>query len=129
MRRPATTFEASAAAWRLVVAATARAFAKRRATVAGRVPVGRLAHDTAITEIEHLLAVVRLGVAPGAGTIFPKHPHVEGHITVILEVEGAPPAQAARAGERLPTMGQSYVARGRDFNRDLGGPAAAVVRL
>ena len=83
----------------------------------------------AIIETEHLLAVVRLGAAPGAATVFPKHPHVEGRAAIELEVEGAPPAQAMRAGERLPAMGQSYVSRDEDLNRDPGSPAAAAVRL
>ena len=67
-------------------------------------PKGRFALVliTTIAKAEHLLAVVDLGAAPGAATIFPKHPHVEGRITVVLEMEGAPPAQATRAGKRLP---------------------------
>ena len=64
---------------------------------------------TTIAKAEHLLAVVHLGAAPGAATIFPKHPLIEGRITVVPEMEGAPPAQAARGGECLPTVGQSYV--------------------
>ena len=50
--------------------------------------------------------VLVLGAAPCAATIFPKHPHVEGGIAVKLEVQGAPTAQATRAGKRLPTAGQ-----------------------
>ena len=80
-KRSATAFEAGAAVWRLVVAA-AGAFAKRRVTVAGRGTASGLVLVAAIAETEHLLAVVRLGEAPGAATIFPKHPHVEGRITV-----------------------------------------------
>ena len=44
-------------------------------------------------------------------------------------MEGAPPAQAMRAGERLPTAGQSYVARDGDLDRDPRSPAAATVCL
>ena len=68
---------------------------------------GRLALilATTVTKAEHLLTIVRLGAAPGAATIFPKHPHVEGRITVIIEMEGAPLAQAAHGGECLPTTG------------------------
>ena len=51
-------------------------------------------------------AVVVLRAAPCVATIFPKHPHVEGGITVKLEVQGAPTAQATRVGKRLPTAGQ-----------------------
>ena len=51
--------------------------------------------------------------APSAATIFPKHPHVEGGIAVELEVQGAPAAQATRAGKRLPAMGQGQ-APGRE---------------
>ena len=49
---------------------------------------GRLAFVLAatVTKAEHLLTIVRLGAAPGAATIFPKHPHVEGRIAVELEV-------------------------------------------
>ena len=128
MRRPATTFEAGAAAWRLLVAAAAGAVAKRGATVAGQGAVGgfTLLLTTTIAKAEHLLAVVHLGAAPGAATIFPKHPHIEGRITIVLELEGA---QAARAGERLPTAGQSYVAHDGDLDRDARSPAAATVCL
>ena len=88
-----------------------------------------LALVAAVAEAEHLLAVVHLGAASGATTVFPEHPHEEGPVTVELEVEGAPLAQAARAGERLPTAGQSYVARDGDLDRDLRSPAAAAVCL
>ena len=43
-----------------------------------------------ITKAEHLLTVVRLGAAPDAATIFPKHPHIEGRSAIVLEVEGTP---------------------------------------
>ena len=123
MRRPTATFEMGAVARRLVVAATAGAVAGGRAAVAGRGTVaaeGRLALIlvTTVTKAEHLLIVVRLGAAPGAATIFPKHPHIEGRSTIVPEVEGAPPAQAARAGERLPAAGQGYVARGGSLDRN-----------
>ena len=49
------------------------------------------------------LAVFR--AAPGAATIFLKHPHKEGRDPVVFEVEGAPPAQAAHAGKRQPAAG------------------------
>ena len=105
-----------------------------RATVAGQdtsAPKGRLALILVATvpETEHLLTIVRLGAAPGAATIFLKHPHIKGRSTIVLEVEGAPPAQAARAGERLPAAGQSYVARGGSLDRDPRGLAAATIRL
>ena len=94
-------------------------------------PKGRFALIliTTIAKAEHLLAVVDLGAAPGAATIFPKHPHVEGRVTVILEMEGAPPAQASHAGECPPTTGQSYVARDGDLNHNPRSPAAVAVRL
>ena len=92
---------------------------------------GKLAFVLAatITKAEHLLTVIRLGPAPGAATIFPKHPHIEGRSTIVLEVEGAPPAQAARAGERLPAAGQGYVTRGGSLDRDPRGLTAATIRL
>ena len=82
-----------------------------------------------VTKVEHLFTIVRLRAAPGAATIFPKHPHIEGRSTVILEVERAPPAQAVRAGERLLAAGQGYVARGGSLDRDPRGLAATTVRL
>ena len=84
---------------------------------------------TAIAKAEHLLAIVRLGAAPGAATIFPKHPHIEGRSTILPEVEGAPPAQGARAGECLPAAGQGYVARSGSLDRNPRGLAAAAIRL
>ena len=73
---------------------------------------------TAVAEAEHLTTVVVLRAAPDAATIFPEHPHIEGRIAIVLEVEGAPPAQAARAGKRLPAAGQGCVARDGDLDRD-----------
>ena len=82
-----------------------------------------------IAKAEHLVAVVVLREAPDAATIFSKYPHEEGRVAVVLEVEGVPPTKAARAGKRLPAVGQGYVARDGDLNRDLRSPAAAAVRL
>ena len=62
-------------------------------------------------------------------TIFPKHPHEKGRSTIVLEVEGAPPAQAARAGKCLPAAGQGHVPGDGDLHRDLGSPAVAAVHL
>ena len=95
---------------RLVIATTTGAIARGRATIAGRDTVGTkggfaLILVMAIAKAEHLLAVVHLGAAPDTAAVFRKHPHVEGRVAVILEVEGAPPAQATRAGKRLPTAG------------------------
>ena len=73
---------------------------------------------TTVTKAEQLAAVVVLGAAPDAPTVFPEHPHVEVRIAVVFEVEGASPAQAARAGKRLPAAGQGCVARDRDLDRD-----------
>ena len=122
-RRPATIFEAGTVAWRLIITANAGAVAGGRAAIAGRDTVGTkggfaLILVSTIAKAEHLLAVVHLRAAPGAATIFPKHPHIEGLSTIVLEVDGAPPAQAARAGKRLPATGQGCVARDRDLDRD-----------
>src|SRR4051812_42157770 len=89
-RRPSSTFEVGAMSWRLVVATTSGAVARGRAAVAGRDAVGTkggfaLLLVPTITKDEHILAVVHLGAAPGAATIFPKQPHVEGRITIIHE--------------------------------------------
>ena len=78
---------------------------------------------------EHLLVVIHLGAAPGAATVLPEHPHIESRVAVILEVEGAPPAQATRAGKRLLAPGQDHIPGDGDLHRDPGGPAAAAVRL
>ena len=91
----------------MVITTAAGAVAGGRAAVAGRDAVGTRGGFafilvTTIAKAEQLVAVVHLGAAPGAATIFPKHPHVEGCITVVPEMEGAPPAQAARVGKRLP---------------------------
>ena len=72
----------------------------------------------AVAEAEHLTIVVVLRAAPDTATIFPEHPHVEGRIAIVLGVEGAPPAQAASAGKRLPAAGQGCVARDGDLDRD-----------
>ena len=90
----------------MVIAAAAGAFATRRATVAGRGAAGELALIAAIAETEHLLTIIRHEAAPGAATIFPKHPHVEGGIVVELGVQSAPPDHTTRAGKRLPAGGQ-----------------------
>ena len=44
-------------------------------------------------------------------------------------MEGAQPAQATRAGECLPTAGQSYVVRDGDLDCNPRSPAAATVYL
>ena len=62
---------------------------------------------TTVIKAEHIVAVVVLRAAPDAATIFPKYPHEKGRFAVVLEVEGAPPAQPARAGECLPASGQT----------------------
>lgn len=134
MRRPTAALKEGTAAWRLVVTTAAGDVAGGRAAVVGRDVVGpkggfALVLITTIAKAEHLLTVVNLGAAPDTATIFPKHPHVEGRITVILEMEGAPHAQAARRGKRLPATGQGYVACYGDLDRDPGSPATAVVRL
>ena len=92
MGRPATILEASPTTWWLVGVITAIVKAK-------------LAIRTAV-----------LGAAPCAATVFPKYPHVEGREAVVLEVEGAPPAQPPPAGKCLPAMGQGHVAGGGDLD-------------
>ena len=119
---------------RLVVTTAAGAVAGGRAAVARRDVDGTkggfaLILVTTIAKADHLVAIVVLGAAPGAATVFSEHPHIEGRSTVILEVERAPPAQAARAGERLPAAGQGYVARGGSLDRNPRGLAAATIRL
>ena len=83
---------------------------------------------SAIAKAEHLVVVV-LGAAPDAATIFPKYPHKEGRVAVILEVEGTPPAQSTRVGERLPTASQECVAYGGDLDCNPRSLVAVVVRL
>ena len=62
-----------------------------------------------------MAAVVVLRVAPSAATIFLEHPHVEGGITVELEVQGAPPAQTTCAGKRLPAVDQGQAPGSKDL--------------
>ena len=71
-----------------------------------------------VADTKHLTAVVVLRAAPDAAAIFPEHPHIEGRVAIVLEVEGSPPAQATRAGKRLPAAGQGCVARNKDLDRD-----------
>ena len=63
----------------------------------------------------HAAAVIVLGAASGTAAVFPEHPHVGGGITVKLEVEGAPPAQATRAGKCLPAAGQGRLLGDKDL--------------
>ena len=116
---------------RLIKAAAAGTVAKGGVTTARRGAAGGfvLLLVPTIAKAEHLLAVVHLGAASGTATVLPEHPHEEGRVSVELKVEGAPPAQAARTGERLPTAGQSNVARGGDLDRDPRSSAAATVCL
>ena len=77
----------------------------RRATVASGSRFA-FALVTAVAKAEHLVTIIIFREAPNVAAIFSEHPHVEGGITVKLEVQGAPTAQATRAGKRLPTAGQ-----------------------
>src|SRR4051812_46303765 len=72
-RRPVATFEAGAAAWRLIKAAAAGTVTKGRATIARRGATGGLILLLAptIAKAEHLLAFVHLGAASGMMTVFP----------------------------------------------------------
>ena len=107
----------------MVVAAAAGAVAGRRVAVAGRAMAGAEGKPAftlvaAVAETEHLTAVVVLRAAPDAAAIFPEYPHIEGRVAIVLEVEGAPPAQAACAGKRLPAVDQGCVACNGDLDRD-----------
>ena len=100
-----------AARW-LVTAAAGGAIVRRGAAEAWRATdaadhVPTFVFISAIAEAEHPVAVIIFGVAPNAAAIFPEHPHIEGGVTVKLEMHGAPPAQATRAGKHLPAAGQS----------------------
>ena len=110
MGRHAIFLEASPTTWRLVIAAAAGALAGGGATAAGggaAVTKGKLTLVviTAVSKGKLIVVAAVFRAAPRTAPIFPEHPHIEGHVAVILEVKGAPPAQAACAGERLPTMG------------------------
>ena len=94
MRRPATIFEAGTVAGRSRHYWSCR---WGRAAIAGRDAVGTkggfaLILVAAVAKAEHLLTVVRLGATPGAATIFPKHPHIEGR----------PPSYLTWSVHRLP---------------------------
>lgn len=108
--QPAAILEASPTTWRLVVAATAgalvgggAAIAEQAATIAGG--KAALVLVASVAKAEYFVALAVFREAPGAVTIFPEHPHEEGRNTVVFEVEGAPPAQAACAGKCLPSAG------------------------
>ena len=105
------------------IAAAAGAVAGGRAVIAGRAAAGAEGKSTftlvtTVAKAKHLAAVVVLRAASDAATIFPEYPHVEGRVAVVLEVEGAPLAQAACVGKRLPAVGQGCVAHDRDLDRD-----------
>ena len=91
---------------RRLVAATAGGAAVRRGvteawrTVEAAGPAPAFIFIPTIAEVGRLATVVVFGAA-----IFSKHPHVEGGVSIELEVKGAPPIQAARAGKRLPAAG------------------------
>lgn len=82
---------------------------------AAAVTKGKLTLVVIMTIIKAKLIVVAaiFGAAPCAVAVFPKHPHIEGLEAVLLEVEGAPPAQVVRVGKRLPSAGQGHIAIGR----------------
>ena len=70
-----------------------------------------------------------LRAAPQAAVVPPEHPHIEGRRVVVLEVEGAPSAQATRAGKVLPAASQYHAPRGGDLGANPLGSAAALVSL
>ena len=43
----------------------------------------------AVAEAGHLTTVVVLRATPEGTAIFPEHPHIEGRVAIVLEVEGA----------------------------------------
>ena len=99
--------KASAAARRLVAATaggaavrTGAAEAWRAANAACHAPA--FIFISTIAEAGHPAVVIILGTAPNTAAILSEHPHVEGGVAVELEVQGAPAAQATRAGKRLP---------------------------
>ena len=101
-----------AARW-LVTAAAGGAIVRRGAAEAWRATdaadhVPTFVFISAIAEAKQLVAVIVFGAAPNAAAIFSEHPHVEGGVAVELEMQDAPPAQAARAGKRLPVVGQGH---------------------
>ena len=74
---------------------------------------------TAIAKAKHLATIVVVfRAASDVETVFPKHPHEESHCIAVLVVEGAPPAQAVRAGEHLLAADQGYAARNGDVLHD-----------
>ena len=79
----------------------------RAANAAGHAPA--FIFISTIVEAGHPAAVIVFGAAPNMAAVFSERPHVEGGITVELEMQGAPPAQATRAGKHLPTAGQGHI--------------------
>ena len=70
-----------------------------------------------------------LRAAPHAAVVPPEYPHKEGRQAVVLEVEGAPSAQATRAGEGLPAVDQDHVPRGGDLGTNPRSSTAAPISL
>ena len=64
-----------------------------------------LVTDATDVKAKIIVAAAIFWAAPCVAVVFPEHPKEEGRKAIILEVEGAPPAQAPRVGECLPTMG------------------------
>ena len=97
-----------------VVATTTRALIRGRAAIAGG---GARATETKLAIATIIVAAI-LRAAPHASSLLPGHPHVEGCQAIVLEVEGAPSAQATHAGEGLPAAGQDHAAGGGDLGTD-----------
>ena len=97
------------------VTATAGGVAIRRGTAKAWRAVNAAGHAptfvfiSTIAKAGHPVTIIIFGAAPNAVAIFSEHPHVEGGVAIEIEMQGAPPAQATRAGKRLPAAGQSHV--------------------
>ena len=88
---------------------------------------------TRVTKAKFAVATVVvttiLRAVPHEAAVPPEHPHVEGRQAFVLEVEGAPSAQATCAGESLPATVQHHAARGGNLNADPRGSAAVPISL
>nr|XP_020159471.1 uncharacterized protein DKFZp434B061-like [Aegilops tauschii subsp. strangulata] len=83
----------------------------------------------AVVKAKLIVAAAVFGAASCTTAVFPEDPHVESREAIVHEVEGAPPAQAAWAGERLPAAGQGHLPGGSDFDPNPRSLAAATVSL
>ena len=76
-----------------------------------------------------LVIASALRAAPQVPAVLPKDPNVGGRDAIILEVEGTPPLQVGRTGDRLPPAVQEHIAGGGDLDLHQSSLAAVAIGL